>query len=342
MKALALISGGLDSLLAVAKVKAQGIEVIGINFRTPFGLVHKDKTAGLHNWAEELASNFGIELKTVDISDAFLEIIKKPRYGFGDNMNPCIDCKILMLSKVREMMVDLGASFVVTGEVLGQRPMSQNLAALKLIEKESNLEGLLVRPLSALVLEETLPEKMGWIDRNKLSDFRGRGRKPQIQEAERLGLKDYPTPAGGCLLTDPEFSFRLKDLLRYGNLDLNNIELLKIGRHFRLSESAKLVVGRNQKENERILRLAQDNDYIFMPVDVVGPTALGRGYLDEELVQLSCRIVCYYCDLNGRENIEITLKIVPQKQERLLNVSVSGDDSYHYNLLSINKLYFHK
>lgn len=321
MKALALFSGGLDSFLAAARVKDQGIDIIGINFKTPFALAYKDKSDRLRNWTEELASFLGIELKTVDISQDFLEIIKKPRYGFGDNMNPCIDCKILMLTKAKQLMPELGASFVITGEVLGQRPMSQNRSALKLIERESNLEGLLLRPLSALVLEESLPEKRGWIDRNKLLGFKGRSRKPQIEEAQKLGLKDYPNPAGGCLLTDPGFSLRLKDLLRYGNLDLNNIELLKIGRHFRLFEFAKLVVGRNEKENEWILKLAQENDYLFIPVDTPGPTALGRGCFNEELLQLSCRITCRYCDVK-KDTSDITLKILYKNNQRYLRVPI--------------------
>jgi tRNA U34 2-thiouridine synthase MnmA/TrmU len=224
-------------------------------------------------------------------------------------MNPCIDCKILMLTKARELMSHWGADFVVTGEVVGQRPMSQHKKALELIERKSDLKGLVLRPLSAKLLAETVPEREGWIDRNKLLDFSGRTRKPQMSLARDLKIENYPNASGGCLLTDPEFAKRLRDLLARQELSLTNIELLKVGRHFRIAPDAKLVVGRNQKEDELLVDLAQEGDYLFMPCEeLAGPTSLGRGRMGEELIRVACQITCRYCDLNGAKEAEIVYK----------------------------------
>lgn len=315
MKAIALISGGLDSILSAKLIERQGTEVVYLNFKIPF--FHKDKMGA----EEKIIENFAIDLKTVDISAEFLEMLKHPRYGFGSNMNPCIDCKILMVKKAKELMEKWGAKFVITGEVLGQRPMSQNRAALELIEKRSGLEGLLVRPLSAKLLEETIPEKQGWIDRKELKGLSGRGRLEQMLLSKELGVRNYPNPAGGCLLTDPEFSKRLKELIEHKEFTQNNVELLKVGRHLRLASEIKLIVGRNQEENQELEHLAQEGDYLFYPPpDLAGPTALGRGSFSDESIRLSCKIVCRYCDLNGRIEAEIIYRRAPQKEEESLKV----------------------
>lgn len=311
MKALALISGGLDSTLAAKLVKEQGIEVIGLRFKIPF-CPNRNKNP----------LDLGTEIKEANISDDFLLMLKNPRYGYGSNMNPCIDCKILMFKKARELMNEWGAQFIITGEVLGQRPMSQHKQALETIAKRAGLEGLVLRPLSAKLLPETIPEKEGWIKRENLLSFSGRGRTHQIELAKGLGIKNYAQPAGGCLLTDREFSKRLKDIIAYGELNLNNIELLKIGRHFRLNDKAKLIVGRNEKENERILNLARENDYLFMPTEeLAGPTSLGRGIFHEELIKLSCSITCRYCDLNGSAMAGIGYKRIPEQENKILKIS---------------------
>lgn len=306
MKAIALVSGGLDSTLAAKLIQNQGIEVIGLYFQIPFSISNKT------------LSDLGIEVRCVDIKEAFLEIVTNPRYGFGSKINPCIDCKILMLSKAKELMPELGARFIITGEVLGQRPMSQNRQSLYNITKRAEIEGLVVRPLSARLFPESIPEKEGWVNRNKLLDFSGRGRKPQIALAKKLGIQEYAQPAGGCLLTDPEFAKRLKDLINYHELNMNNIELLKIGRHFRLSKDAKLIVGRNEKENERLVNLAQRNDYLFMPADIAGPVALGRGVFNDDLIKLSSRVVCRYCDLDGKTIAQIVYNCIPEKEKKIL------------------------
>ena len=179
---------------------------------------------------------------------------------------------------------------------------------MRLIEKESELEGFVVRPLSAKVLEPTIPEQKGWIDREKLLAINGRGRRQQFDLAKELGINDYPCPSGGCLLTDPEFSRKLKDLINHGEFNLKEVQLLKIGRHFRLTQRAKLVVGRNESENKRLLDLVKDEDYIFMPQNIAGPTALGRGEFDDELLRVSCGIASRYCDLNGNDSADIVYK----------------------------------
>jgi tRNA U34 2-thiouridine synthase MnmA/TrmU len=315
MKAIALISGGLDSLLAAKLIAKQGIEVVGLRFKIPFYL-NSRKTL----------SNLGIEIKEVDIGDEFLKLVVKPRYGYGANINPCIDCKILMLTKAKEFMEQFSASFVITGEVLGQRPMSQHRQALELIEKNSGLEGLLLRPLSGRLLPETIPEKEGWVNRNNLLDFNGRSRKSQMVLAKTFGIKEYAQPAGGCLLTDLEFAKRLKDLITHQELDMNSVELLKVGRHFRISRTTKLIVGRNELENERIVNLAQGDDYLFMPAEnTAGPTALGRGIFNEDLIKLSCGITCRYCDLDGKISLDIVYSKMPKKEDKILKVSAIDD-----------------
>jgi len=323
MKAIALISGGLDSILAAKIVQEQGIEVIPLNFDLPFLQANKKNPCEKQNKLRQITDNLATELKSVDTNEDFLELLTKPRYGFGSNMNPCIDCKIFMLSKARELLGPWQAEFIITGEVLGQRPMSQNRQSLELIEKKSNLSGLLLRPLCAKLLPETIPEQRGWVDRNRLFSFNGRSRRPQMQLAKELGIKDYPNPAGGCLLTDPEFAKRLKELIAHQELSLENIELLKIGRHFRISPEAKLVMGRDEKENEHLLNLARANDYLFMPTEkIAGPTSLGRGVFSDELIKLCASITCRYCDLNGATETEIIYKKIPEKEDNILKVAV--------------------
>jgi len=238
IKALALISGGLDSLLAAKLIKEQGVEVIGVHFKIPFCKLDIRKTF----------PDIGIKLLEFDLGAEFLSLIENPRYGFGSNMNPCIDCKILMFGKARELLSELKANFIVSGEVLGQRPMSQNKQALSLIKQRSGLGDLLLRPLSAQFFPPSLAEREGWVRRDKMLNFNGRLRTPQMQLARKFGIDKYATPAGGCLLTDPCFSKRLEELLRHEELTLDNLSLLKVGRHLRIEKKARLVVGRGKRK----------------------------------------------------------------------------------------------
>lgn len=314
MKAIALVSGGLDSILAAALIKEQGIEAIALAFKTPFTALKKNPVYR------------DTQIKEMDISAEFLEMMQKPCYGFGSNMNPCIDCKILMLAKARDYMRQCKAEFVVTGEVLGQRPMSQHKHALLNIAKKSGLEGLLLRPLSAKLLPETIPEKEGWVKRDNLLAFSGRGRKPQMELARKFGIKDYAQPAGGCLLTDPEFSRRLRDLYSHSRAGLDDVELLKVGRHFRLAEQAKLIVGRNQRENERLAELAKEGDYLFFPgEELAGPTSLGRGNFNGELIRFSCEITLRYCDLNSHRQAGIIYKRPGREKQEVLQAGPAED-----------------
>lgn len=306
MKAIALISGGLDSTLAAKITQDLGIELVCLNTKTPFCLCDHHSASGCFHTAAQVAKNLGLELVSLNVTNEFLEIVKDPPHGYGSNMNPCIDCRILLFKKAKELMHKVGASFVITGEVVGQRPMSQKPHTLRLIEKEAGLEGLVLRPLSAKVMKDTIPEKEGWVARDKLLAINGRGRKEQFALAGKFGIKDYPCPAGGCLLTDPEFSKRLKELIKYAEFSLENILFLKVGRHFRISAKAKLIVGRNEEECKKLEVLAQPGDYLFFPLDdIAGATSLGRGSFDEDLIRLSAEITCRYCDLGSKTETQI-------------------------------------
>jgi len=298
IKAVALFSGGLDSILAVKLIQGQGIEVKGVNFKTPFfGL---DKTF--------LASkNIDMNLEILDITKEHLEILKKPKHGYGKNMNPCIDCHTFMFKKAGEYMSKIGASFIISGEVLRERPMSQNRNSLSIIERESGFEGRILRPLSALLLSETIPEKEGLVNRNKLLNISGRSRKRQMELALKMGIEDYPSPAGGCKLTEPAFSKRLRDLFTQDVFSLEDIEMLKLGRHFRLSTNIKLVVGRNKEENEKIKEYFQEGDFLFKAKNLKGPVSLLKGacHENEGFISKSCQITARYCDRNEEENKEV-------------------------------------
>ena len=274
IKALALLSGGLDSTLAIKVVQEQGIEVEALNYVTAFCQCTSNASCKLE--ALKASETLGVKIRVINSSREFLEVVKAPKHGYGSNMNPCIDCRIQMFKSAAEYMKKSGAKFLITGEVLGQRPMSQRREAMRLIDKETGLAGLILRPLSARFLEPTIPEKEGWIDREKLPAIKGRSRKQQFQLADLLEIKDYPCPAGGCLLTDPEFAHRLRDLMAHAELTLNDVHLLKVGRHFRLDPHAKAIVGRNERDNEKIFTLCHDDDLLFEVTDVPGPTTLLR------------------------------------------------------------------
>ncbi|MFH0964631.1 MAG: hypothetical protein V2A58_11555 [Planctomycetota bacterium] len=275
MKAIALISGGLDSTLAAKLIADQGVEVHALHFLTVFspGLPSEGrKTPG-----ERAAEALGIPIHFMDHTQTMIDLLKNPPHSFGAHLNPCIDCHMAMLRKASSLMASIGANFVLTGEVLGQRPMSQNRQALSIIDAGAGLPGLIVRPLCARCLDPTIPEKEGWIDREKLLDFRGRSRKPQMELARRLDITKYPSPAGGCLLTDPGFSRRLKDLLDHGDFSLADVELLKVGRHLRLSPRTKLVIGRNEPDCLALETLVLPNDLVLETADVTGPLGVLRG-----------------------------------------------------------------
>ena len=241
-RAIGLLSGGLDSMLAARLMTDQNIEVVGMAFVTPFFGPEK---------ARQAAEQLRIPLQVLDITQPHWAMLRRPRYGYGKGMNPCIDCHALMLHEAGKLKESLGADFLLPGKSLGQRPFSQTKPSLRAVEKASGCLDLILRPLSARMLPETRPEREGLVDRARLLDISGRSRKRQMALAETYGLKNYPSPAGGCLLTDPIFSRRLKELLaHFPEPELREIELLKTGRHFRLHPQLKLIIGRNKKENE--------------------------------------------------------------------------------------------
>jgi len=319
MKAITLLSGGLDSTLATKVIMEQGVDLEALNFVTVFcTCTHRGATCLASQKAVE---TLGIPLKVLNVSEEYLSVVKHPKHGYGRNMNPCIDCRIFMLKKAKARMEESGASFIVTGEVLGQRPMSQRRDAMRLIEKEAGLEGFILRPLSAKVLPVTVPEKEGWVDREKLLKVQGRSRKPQIELAEHYGLHDYPCPAGGCLLTDPGFAKRMKDLMVHDpNFSLNDVHLLKMGRHFRFSPGAKLVVGRQEEENQKIQIFAQGEDILFKVSSFPGPLSLLRGKLDEGDIEKAAAITAHYSKAKDLRNIEVTYK--------------GPDEDHHQSLLA--------
>ncbi|MEM3108249.1 MAG: hypothetical protein QW569_00715 [Candidatus Bathyarchaeia archaeon] len=295
MKALALFSGGLDSTLAVMLVRDQGVDVEALKFTTPFCLC--DRGGGC--MASEASKRYGIPLKIMYLGGEYLRMVRRPRHGYGSALNPCIDCRILMLKKAKRYARGIGAEFIVTGEVLGQRPMSQRLETLKLIEREAGLEGRILRPLSAKLLPETEAEKKGWIDRRKLLDIRGRSRKRQMELAAKLGIRDYPSPAGGCLLTQREYAAKLRDLFQHRKrITMKDIQLLKVGRHFRYGEN-KIIVGRNEAENKLLLALKNRCDYVFEVPGHGSPITLLQGEKTREAITAAASLTARYSDAPG-------------------------------------------
>ncbi len=313
-KAIGLLSGGLDSILACRLILDQGIEVIGFNFVTPFCTCIKGKqkqrnveAKGCQYEARRAAEKLGIPLKVMAKTKEYIQMIKSPKHGYGSGMNPCIDCRIFILSCARDYMKEVGADFVFTGEVLGERPMSQHLQALKLIEQESGLSGRILRPLSAKLLEPTIPEKEGLVDRERLLGIQGRSRKPQIALAGEYGIKDYPCPAGGCLLTDKNFAQKLRDAFAHKEESLRDIQILKVGRHFRLPSGRKVVVGRNEFENRVLLNLTDAQDAVFEPVDVPGPVVVifHAENLSEEELLLTAQLCTRYSDGKNLPSVKV-------------------------------------
>ncbi len=291
-RAISLLSGGLDSTLSTKLMLDQGVDVVALNFTSPFSS-RREKERGLQ--AVRTAKELGIRLMLKDKGPEYIDVIRSPKYGYGKNINPCIDCRIFMLRKTKEIMAEEGASFVVTGEVLGQRPMSQRRDTIRVIEKASGLEGLIVRPLSAQHFLPTVPEEEGIIDRTQMLDIAGRSRAKQYELVEKYKLNEFGSPGGGCLLTDPIFSLKLKDLFEHSTgFTLKDIELLSVGRHFRLGPDTKLVVGRNEGENEKLLSLWEEPYVLFQPADFNGPSAILKGSLDRGTILVVGSMLGHY------------------------------------------------
>lgn len=281
---MTLLSGGLDSTLAVRLMQKQGISVQGLYLALSWGCCDKDK-------AVASARQLGIPLMVLNVGEAYLDVIRNPKYGYGVGMNPCVDCRIYMFRIASRYMQEVGASFVVTGEVLGQRPMSQRRDPMAIIEKDSGLEGLLLRPLSAKRLESTLPEILGVVDREQLLDWTGRSRHAQIALAKEEGLTEYSAPAGGCLLTDEHFAKKTRDLFASEERPTTkDMELLALGRHFRVGPKTKIILGRNEVEN-LMLEGYRDAGYTCIRPKFAGPTALVAGDPGYDTEKVAVRLI---------------------------------------------------
>jgi tRNA U34 2-thiouridine synthase MnmA/TrmU len=302
-KAVALLSGGLDSTLAVKVIMDQGIEVHALNFISAFctcnsGRKHKTAHAGggCRSEALRVATEFGVPIKVMAKGPDYIEIVRNPKYGWGKGINPCMDCRIYMFKEARRYMEDIGASFIITGEVLGQRPMSQRRDCFRIIENQSGTEGLILRPLSAKHLEPTIPEKTGLVDRERLLSMVGRTRKPQMELAGDLHIQDYPCPSGGCLLTDKIFSLKVKDLLDHKrSITAEDLNVLKAGRHFRY-EGVKIVVGRDETDNKKLTGLVQPGNTLVEPVGFPGPVALVCGPMENGVHEFVGGLILRYAN----------------------------------------------
>lgn len=318
VKAVGLLSGGLDSSLAVKLMIEQGVDVTAVNFISPFctctrkGCVHE---------AGKVAKQFRIPLKIIAVGEDYIDMIKHPKHGYGSNMNPCIDCRIFMFKKAKAYMEEIGARFIFTGEVLGQRPMSQHKRAMNLIEKESGLQGLILRPLSAKLLPLTIPEEEQWVDREKLLDIQGRRRLPQIELAKKMGVIDYPCPSGGCRLTDPQYAERLKEAFAHNEDSLRDIQLLKYGRHIRLPSGAKVVIGRNEEENKKLLQYLNSDDIALEVIGTGSPITLLKRQKDENDFRQAVKFCVRYSDSEKKDTAVIKIKKA-DGYEKIMNLSI--------------------
>ena len=314
IKAVGLLSGGLDSSLAIRVMLEQGIEVTALQFRTGFSYADRNRVVGSApagtSDAERAAAMLEVDLEVIDISGEYLPLVLQPRYGYGSGMNPCVDCRIFMLRKAKTWMEDHGYHFVFTGEVVGQRPKSQMRDSLNTVARESGLSGYLLRPLSAKLLTPTVPEQRGWVDRERLHAISGRGRKAQIALAEQFGITDYPQPSGGCCyLIDQTYSRRLRDFLTHegsGALDLEQVQLLALGRHLRLPSGRKLVVGRHEREND-YLGTRKIQGTLLTTLDHPGPTTLVLGQSTREEIELAAQVTAGYSD--GKDELAVRVEV---------------------------------
>jgi tRNA-uridine 2-sulfurtransferase len=319
-KCLVMFSGGLDSAIAIHLLKQQGIDVLALHFILPFysdmGRAHED--------IKSKAAVLGVPIRIVEEGAEYLPIFKDPVFGYGKHANPCMDCRIHRLTRAAAVMREEGAAFIATGEVVGQRPMSQRRDCLDIIEKRTGLRGLLLRPLSAGLLRPTIPEEEGWVDRAKLLSIGGRGRKDQIAYANRHGLP-VVMPGGGCLLTYEQTARRFLDLQTHTpDFSLSDFKLIAYGRHFRLSASARLVVARNDEENGVFDKLILPDDHVLMMADVLGPLGILRGASDPSILQTACAIFSRYS--KARDCPLTKVRVVRNASTNIVSVQPARDD----------------
>ncbi|MEW5797231.1 MAG: hypothetical protein AB1772_12860 [Candidatus Zixiibacteriota bacterium] len=331
--AIALFSGGLDSALAILLVLRQNIEVTALTFMTHFGCDLGDRSSCGSN-PFPTAEKFGFNVKLMHLGQKFVNIVANPKYGRGKEMNVCVDCRILMLSEARALMEMTNADFIITGEVMGQRPFSQVKDKLNLTEREAGVKGRLLRPLSARLLPPTEVELSGLVDREQLEGIKGRSRQRQLELAKQFGLEDYPSPAGGCLLTDHGYSNRLRDLLAHTDrLTFDDLNLLKIGRHFRLAEDTKIVVGRNESENRQLMGMAREHHVTVELPDVGSPLTLLVGTASEPHLKAAGAITARYTSAREAPSVKVVstrlsdrsteeFMVQPAKEEEIVTLAV--------------------
>ncbi len=347
--AVALLSGGLDSMLAAQLVQDQGVKVMGVHFSTGFCTVQRRRrvarpdqigSPSLRNEALSTAAMLHIPIEIIDVSGDYLPLVLNPRHGYGSRMNPCQDCRAFMLRQAKVYMEKIGANFIVTGEVMGQRPNSQKRHLLYQTERESDLKGLILRPLSAQLLRPTIPEIEGWVDREQLCAISGRGRKQQIAMADQFGLSEYAQPSGGCcLLVEEAFSRRLRDFLAHDPpeaLNHKEVELLSTGRHLRLPDGTKVIVGRHEGENNFLERARQPKHWQLEATGGASPIALVTGPLTSNQAELAAAIVAGYSKAKREPIVTVLLDtgqaieqvaVTPLPQDQLWDLNVGATPS---------------
>lgn len=319
-RALALFSGGLDSILAVKVIQQQGVDVLALNFTSPF--FGCSPILDGEPLAAQYARRYGIPFRSVPLDESFLEMLRHPRHGYGSALNPCIDCKTFMLRCAGGLMEELEADFVITGEVVGQRPMSQRHDTLRVIERDCGLDGLLLRPLSARFLKVTIPEAEGWVRREELPAIKGRGRKDQIRLAAALGVDSYPAPGGGCLLTEDSYIPKVRDVLDHLQQPaVRDFDLLRTGRHFRLSERCKVIVGRDSSDNEKLLAVIGPGETTLRWMDGASPLVLLVGEPTEVDLLQAGRLLLRYTKAAKGEAACLSLQVDGNRSE----ISVMND-----------------
>ena len=334
IRAVGMLSGGLDSILAVRVMLEQGVAVTPLYVSTGLTYARRNRLIGSSpaspSRPERAAHALGLELVTVEAFEAYIPVILNPRHGYGSAMNPCVDCRIFMLRQAKRWIEQHDHDFVFTGEVLGQRPNSQMRPSLDVVQRESGLGGLLLRPLSARLLEPTIPEKCGWVDREELYGFHGRSRKPQMALARRFGITDYPQPAGGsCFLVDKHYAGRLQDFLEHEGAEALSSQrafLLSLGRHVRLPSGRKVIVGRRKEENAYIAT-QQDQGVLLTTIDEAGPTSLVTGVPTEEEVEQAASITARYAGIRGDQSVRVEVR--SNGSEEILTVTPLPLDEIH-------------
>ena len=325
-KAIALFSGGLDSTLAIRLMQVQGINVHAIHFTSPFFGASPDSDCGKYD-ARRAAEMIDVPLTVQNLGADYLEMLRKPHHGYGKAINPCIDCHAYFLRKAKEFMLSTGADFVITGEVLGQRPMSQRRDALAIVERDGELNGLLLRPLSAKLLPPTIPELEGWVDRERFPSIIGRSRKKQIQLAAEFGIKEYPNPAGGCLLTETSYSSKVRDIFEHSErLKARDFRLLRIGRHFRLDAETRLLIGRDDRENSLLFANINDGETAFRWDEGGGPLGLIIGDVSDDKLQTAARILLRYTRFQKNEAARLIIVSNPDEPSFSCSNDFSAED----------------